>query len=178
MFIFICWPIRIGKTFTWNRDSHGLFDYENKNIYKNVFKMTDECSYIYLYIFEFIYLGFLIRDKNEVKLIKMSTVDEMVEILYNKICFRKPFQDKFESNTLAKIIIQDNNYFVTSDLLETKIGKEKASEAEHDGLHCNSIWIVVKSLKVNKDNRVNFIFFRISHLKKIKDFQIKPRRLY
>lgn len=60
-------------------------------------------------------------------------------------------------------MIQDNNYFVTSDLLESKIGKEKASEVEYDGLHCNSIWIVVKSLKVNKDNRVFFFLFLISH---------------
>jgi len=40
--------------------------------------------------------------------------------------------------------------------------KEKGSpDAEYDGLHCNSVWIVVKSLKVNKDNKVHKLFVHI-----------------
>lgn len=53
----------------------------------------------------------------------------------------------------------DNQYYITSELLDPKPGKDKTGpDAEYDGLHCNSVWIVVKSLKVNKDNKVSFWF--------------------
>lgn len=54
--------------------------------------------------------------------------------------------------------MKDNNYHITSDLIDCV-----KQEVELDGLNSNSIWIVVKSLKVNKDNRVknlsNFFYF-------------------
>ncbi len=35
---------RIAKTFTWSRDSHDLFDYENKDINRNDFKFNESCN--------------------------------------------------------------------------------------------------------------------------------------
>ena len=56
----------------------------------------------------------------------------------------------------------DNQYYITSELMDPKPGKDKAGpDAEYDGLHCNSVWIVVKSLKVNKDNKVSFFVLRV-----------------
>ena len=44
----------VAKTCTWARDSHGLYDYESRNVTKNTIKITSSCR--------------LYRQGNEVKL--------------------------------------------------------------------------------------------------------------
>lgn len=38
------------KTYTWNRDSHGLFDYESKGIIQNQFKIPEPGRFLKLFL--------------------------------------------------------------------------------------------------------------------------------
>lgn len=55
------------------------------------------------------------------------------------------------------MVKENNTFMITSSFLE-KIEKgleeKKGKENELDGLKSNSLWIVVKSLKMNTENRV------------------------
>lgn len=61
-------------------------------------------------------------------------------------------EKKNDTNTLAYVIVKDNSYYLTSSLIERH--RQNHKTAEFDGLNVNNLWIVVRSLKVNAENRV------------------------
>ena len=75
---------------------------------------------------------------------------------------------KNDINVLARIIVKDNNYYISSSMIDQQINKKLQ---EIDGLQANSLWIVVKSLKVNAENRI----FKLSHGDYIKLGRIRFR---
>lgn len=71
-------------------------------------------------------------------------------LFYFYVKIEQNFIFKKENSCLTHIIMKNNNYFISSDIIS-----HSQQQMELDGLHSRSIWIVVKSLKVNKENRVH-----------------------
>jgi len=65
--------------------------------------------------------------------------------------------------------VKENCFFITSSTIENHQIPKKSQEI--DGLQANSLWIVVKSLKVNANNRI----FKLSHGDYIKLGRIRFR---
>lgn len=69
------------KAKTWNRDSHGLFDYENNAVKTNTISLLQT--------------GFIIRRKNEVKFLS---------------CLQNDNFNETEDKELFKILINNSNF--------------------------------------------------------------------
>ncbi|CAK88850.1 unnamed protein product (macronuclear) [Paramecium tetraurelia] len=91
------------KHFTWNRDSHGLFDYENKNVIKGQIKANTQ-------------LMRLIRQKENIKIIQ--TKEELQQ-----------FQNQPDVIELLKLTRQFSKYQVESSL---RVSKAEDQEGLND----------------------------------------------
>jgi len=118
------------KTYTWPRDSHGLFDYECKNVSKRNIKTSGP--------------GKLTRVGNDVQLVKE---DHPVAV------------DAQNDKDLMKLNIKEGNFWINACYEGTKIKKidQKPVKIENpeDDLENidDNVWIVVKSLKATNNNK-------------------------
>ncbi|KAL4439591.1 hypothetical protein ABPG74_003993 [Tetrahymena malaccensis] len=112
------------KTYTWNRDSHGLFDYESKGIIKNQLKIPEP--------------GLIVREKDEIKILTSQNYKG----------------ESADMKKLAFVDIRNNHYVVDSEFItntETELKVKKSSQEEGIGDLC--VWAVVKSLKTSKGQK-------------------------
>ncbi|CAD8058994.1 unnamed protein product [Paramecium primaurelia] len=120
------------KHFTWSRDSHGLFDYENKNVIKGQLK-TNSSKMIF------------IRQKEAIRVIQ--TKDELLQ-----------YQNQSDVQELIRINRQITKYFIES------IYQQQISE-ETEGLSDCSPWVVVKSLKNQKNDQSGYSLKQNDYIK-------------
>lgn len=59
------------------------------------------------------------------------------------------------------MVKENNSFMITTSFLEKNMEENIVKESDIDGLKSNSLWIVVKSLKMNTDNRVYYNLFKV-----------------
>lgn len=122
------------KGITWSRDSHGLFDYESRHLTKKTLKASQE--------------QIIMRSGNDLSLVPYNRNNSFQEQF--QVAKRNP-----DDMAMLKIVNHDANTFY----LESAAYQHHATDLEHivrNGKTQESMYLVVRSLKINNEKIVSF----------------------
>ena len=153
---------------TWMRDSHGLFDYESRNISKKNLKTK--------------YVGKIIRQSNTIEFISPTTSIEDLPG-YKKDEFLTLAQIKQDNSKWSRLSETNKICIVILEGFYIEHGDTNAEEESIDRL-----WLVVRSLK-NPEGKFDYKIKKFDAIKlgrvrfRVKDFRceqmnLTPRELY
>ncbi|KRX04038.1 SMAD/FHA domain [Pseudocohnilembus persalinus] len=142
------------KSMTWNRDSHGLFDYEAKNLQKKIINIMDQ--------------GVVVRCKDDVNFNKeyLNETEEIKNLA------------EFQLQN-GEFILSHSQYNKNQDKR-----KKKRISKEQQGLGENCIWQIIKSLKningsrgqpleVDDYLKLGRVRLRVKHIEQTKQDKLK-----
>lgn len=124
------------KGITWSRDSHGLFDYESRHLTKKTLKAS--------------YEAMIMRSGNELSIYQYD----------NKLSFQEQIESVMKSPddmAMLKIVNRNDNTFYLENAAYQHNPKD-LELIERNGKSQESMYLVVRSLKINNEKIVSSVF--------------------
>ena len=123
------------KGITWSRDSHGLFDYESRHLTKKTLKAS--------------YESMIMRSGNDLSLNRYNNMRS-----FQEQCEAK--KQMPEDMAMLKIVNRNNTFYLESATYQPH--HVDIERNEQNGKTQESMYLVVRSLKVNNEKIVSALF--------------------
>ena len=129
------------KGITWSRDSHGLFDYESRHLTKKTLKAS--------------YESMIMRSGNDLSLNRYNNMRS-----FQEQCEAK--KQMPEDMAMLKIVNRNNTFYLESATYQPH--HVDIERNEQNGKTQESMYLVVRSLKVNNEKIVSAFFDLFNYL--------------